>query len=166
MAILLMVIPQSFSMGKMGHLCSQLVLAVLNFYNVTLQRYFSHPSLVIPTSLIRLKLGLQIGGGKRTGRLLIANHLDQSLWLPNLEQGAAVRSYLLHSSLAGVRLDCVFYQPQQANCTKMLGQAHSAELNRHVLTFLHPILLCRVICYWALGGFDQPMYSPTLTSPH
>jgi hypothetical protein len=51
--------------------------------------------------------------GGRPGRLLIANHLDQSLWLPNLEQGAAVRSYLLHSSLAGVRLDCVFSQPPQ-----------------------------------------------------
>ncbi len=83
---------------------------------VTLQKNFSHPSLVIyffPTLPIKLKLGLQIGG-----RLLIANHLDQSLWLANQKQGAAVRSYLLHSSLAGVRLYCAYYQPQQTvrNC--------------------------------------------------
>jgi len=45
---------------------------------VTLQKYFSRPSLVIyffATPPIKLKLGQQIGGG-----LLIANHLDQSLW--------------------------------------------------------------------------------------
>ncbi len=64
--------------------------------------------LFIPTPPIKLKLGLQIGGS-----LLIANHLDQSLWLANQKQGAAVGSYLLHSSLAGVRLCCAFYQPQQ-----------------------------------------------------
>jgi hypothetical protein len=32
-------------------------------------------------------------------RQLIANHLDQSLWLTNQKQGAALRSYFLHSSL-------------------------------------------------------------------
>jgi hypothetical protein len=45
--------------------------------NVTLQKYFSHPSLVIchfPTPPIKLKLRLQTGG-----RIVIANHLDQSL---------------------------------------------------------------------------------------
>jgi hypothetical protein len=46
--------------------------------------------------------------------LLIANHMDQSLWLGNENQGAAVRSYLLHSSLAGAQLCCDFYQPQQS----------------------------------------------------
>jgi hypothetical protein len=48
---------------------------------VTLQKYFSHPGLVIyffATPPIKLKLGRQIGGG-----LLIANHLDQSLWWAN-----------------------------------------------------------------------------------
>jgi hypothetical protein len=43
----------------------------------TLQKYFSHPSLVtylFPTPSIKLKLGLQKGG-----RLLMAKHLDQSL---------------------------------------------------------------------------------------
>jgi len=46
-----------------------------------------------PTPPIKLILRQQIGGG-----LLIANHLDQSLWCANRrKQWAAVRSYLLHS---------------------------------------------------------------------
>jgi hypothetical protein len=53
------------------------------------------------------KLGLQIGG-----ILLIANHLDQSLWLANQKQGVVVRSNLLHSSLAGAHLCCAFSNPQ------------------------------------------------------
>jgi hypothetical protein len=51
---------------------------------VTLQKYFSHPSIVIyffPTPPIKLKLGLQMGG-----RLLIATHLDQSNYLANQQQ--------------------------------------------------------------------------------
>jgi hypothetical protein len=64
----------------------------------------SNPRLVIYfflTRHIKLKLRPELNG-----RLLIANHLDQVLWLANQKQGAAVRSYLLHSSLAdlaGVR---------------------------------------------------------------
>jgi hypothetical protein len=78
---------------------------------VSLQKYFSHPSLVFfifPTSPLKFKLGLQIGG-----RQLIANRIDQSqsLWLVNQIQGPVVRSYLLHSSLAGVRLCCDLYRP-------------------------------------------------------
>jgi hypothetical protein len=41
---------------------------------VTLQKYFSHPSLVIYFFAGRTELGQQIGG-----ELLKANHLDQSL---------------------------------------------------------------------------------------
>jgi hypothetical protein len=43
--------------------------------SMTLQKYFSHLSLVVyfsPTPPIKLKLGLEIGG-----ELLIANHLDE-----------------------------------------------------------------------------------------
>jgi hypothetical protein len=50
-----------------------------------LANYFLHPSLVIyffATPAIKLKLGLQIGG-----RLLITNHLNQSLWLANQKTG-------------------------------------------------------------------------------
>ncbi len=47
------------------------------------------------TPPIKLKLGQQIGG-----RLLITNHLHQSLWWAKQKHwAAAVRSYLLHSSL-------------------------------------------------------------------
>jgi hypothetical protein len=60
MAMLLMVRLQViFNGGEDGTFVLKKVLvtssispAVLNFYNVTLQTYFSHPSLVIPTSLI------------------------------------------------------------------------------------------------------------------
>ncbi len=62
----------------------------------------------LPTPPIKLKLGVQIGG-----ETTIANHKDQSLWSASQEQGAAVRSYLLHSSLPGVKLCDAFYQPQQ-----------------------------------------------------
>jgi hypothetical protein len=52
---------------------------------VTLQKYFSHPSLVIyfffPTSPIKLELGLQI-----VGRLLIATHPYPSNYLANQQQ--------------------------------------------------------------------------------
>ncbi len=61
-----------------------------------------------PTPPIKLKLGVQIGG-----ETTIANHKDQSLWSASQEQGPAVRSYLLHSSLPGVKLCDAFYQPQQ-----------------------------------------------------
>jgi len=60
---------------------------------VTLRIFYSHPSLVMysfATPPIELKLGQQIRGG-----LLIANHLDQSLWWANQKQWA-VRSYLIH----------------------------------------------------------------------
>ncbi len=56
--------------------------------HVMMQKYFWHPSLVFyfsPTPPIKLKLGLHIGG-----RLLTANHLDQSEYLANQKQGVAV----------------------------------------------------------------------------
>jgi hypothetical protein len=83
------------------------------------------------TPPIKLKPGQQIGGG-----LLIANHLDQSLWCANQKHWVAVISYLVH-----------FYKPR-ATCTIMLRQNHFPEPNRHALDFLHLILRCRVT-YWA-----------------
>jgi hypothetical protein len=95
-----------------------------------------------PTPSIQLKLEPQIGG-----RLLIANHLDQSLWLVDEKQGAAVRSYLLHSSLASVRLCCAFYQRQQT-LQKWWIKTILLSQTQHVLTFLCPILMSKVT-YWA-----------------
>jgi hypothetical protein len=59
-----------------------------------LQKYFSHPSLIIyfsPNLSIKLKLKLQIGG-----RLLMTTHLAQSNYLTSQQH---------------VRLCCAFYQP-------------------------------------------------------
>jgi hypothetical protein len=87
---------------------------------VTVQEYFSHPSSVfyfLPTPPIKLRLQL-------SGRLLIANHLDQSLWLANQKQGATVRSYLFSSSGRCYALLCLM--PASAYCAKLL-QNQSAE---------------------------------------
>jgi hypothetical protein len=65
---------------------------------VTLQKYFSHPKFIViffsPTLPIKLKLALQI-----SGRLLIATHLDQSIYLANQQQ---VSGFVV-----------AFYKPQQ-----------------------------------------------------
>jgi hypothetical protein len=76
-------------------------------------------------------------------QLLIANHLDQSLCLANKQQGAANRSYLLHSSLAGAQLCCAFHQPQQTE-QRSRSKIYFPEPNKHILTFLHLIVMCRV----------------------
>jgi hypothetical protein len=44
-----------------------------------------------------------VGGLQTGGEPLIANHLDESLWLANQKQGAEIRLCLLHSSLAGAQ---------------------------------------------------------------
>jgi hypothetical protein len=85
---------------------------------VTLQKYFSHPSLVIYLFLatpIKLKLGLEMGG-----RPLIGTHLDQSNYLGNQQP---VLSFAVP-----------FCQPQHTE--KLLGHDHFAEPNQHVLIFL------------------------------
>jgi hypothetical protein len=76
------------------------LLALEHLKRCSLQEYFSHPSLFIyffPTTT---------GTANRWegGRLLVANHLNQSLWSAKQKLGAAVRLSLLHFSLAGVRL--------------------------------------------------------------
>ncbi len=53
-------------------------------------------------------------------KLQIANPVDQTLCLTNQKQGAIVRSYLLHSSLAGEQ-SWDIHQPQQMDhiCSRM-----------------------------------------------
>jgi len=101
------------------------------FFHIQLQLYvsFANPP-------IELKLVRQMGVG-----LVIANHLEQSLWCTNEKHWAAVRSYLLHSFLEVDNAAAPF----TSNCRLY----NFAEPNQHVLTFLHPILLCRITC-WAL----------------
>jgi hypothetical protein len=111
---------------------------------VTLKIYFSHPSLVIyffATPSIKLKLGQQIGEG-----LLISNHMGQSLWSANQKHWAQIRSYLLQSFLQ------VHLSPVTPNCAIVLSQIQFPEPNRHVLTILHRIFLCRTRFFWALKG--------------
>jgi hypothetical protein len=86
---------------------------------VILQKYFLHPGLVIyffPTSPIKLKLGLQIGG-----RLPIANHLDQSQYLVNQKQGAAVSTNFYYTLLWQVLGFAMPFTSLSKLC-KMLGQ--------------------------------------------
>jgi hypothetical protein len=48
-----------------------------------------------------------------TWGLLIANHLDQSLWSTNEKYWAAIRSNLVQSFLGGAQLCCTFHQSRQ-----------------------------------------------------
>ncbi len=105
---------------------------------VTLQNYFSHPNLLVyifATSPIKLKLGQEIGGGP-----IIANHLDQSLCWANEKLWAAVISHLIHSFL---QESFLCHVPATASCAIIQSQNHFTEMNRHLLTFLHLILLGR-----------------------
>ncbi len=82
--------------------------------------------------IIKQKQGQQIGGG-----LLIANHLDQSVWWANQKHRVAVKSYFLHSFLHVHNVSALF--------TSHCKFCNYAEPNQHVLTFLDPILLCKLI---------------------
>ncbi len=97
-------------------------------YVTPLQKYFSHPSLVIyfycnPTPKT------ETGNGDMW-EPLITHHLEQSLCLANQKHEAGVRSCLLHSSLAQV------HSFAEHICR---SKTIFPELNRHVLTFLHLI---------------------------
>ncbi len=74
--------------------------------------HFSLPSLVIyfsPTPPMKVKLGLQRGG-----RLLNSN--SKQTTLTNRQQGSIVTSYLLHSSLAGVKGFALFFASLSRLC--------------------------------------------------
>jgi hypothetical protein len=60
------------------------------------------------------------------------------------KNGVVIKSQFLHSSLAGVVRLCSGLFLAFANCAKLLGQNYFTVLNQLVLTFLHPILICRV----------------------
>jgi hypothetical protein len=71
----------------------------------------------------------------------------------------------LFSSLAGVRLDSVFYQPQQIVRKCWAKPIVQSQTGMFWLFFIQ-FYCARGTYYWALGGLDQPVYCPTLTSPH
>jgi hypothetical protein len=122
-----------------GHVLSTVKICSARY--VTRRKYFSQPRSVMysfATLPIKLKLVHQIGGG-----LLIANHMDESLWWANQKQGPALKSYLLHS----------FLQVHSATAPRtshaiMLSQNDFPESNRYRLGFFHPFVLC-TITYWA-----------------
>jgi hypothetical protein len=82
----------------------------------------------LATPPITLELHVHIRGG-----LLIANHLDRSLWLTNQKYSVAVRSNLLHSFLEV----CSYVAPftSHTSCTNLVQKNQFPELNRHILTF-------------------------------
>jgi len=93
---------------------------------VTLKTYFSRPNLVIyflATPPIKLKLGQQTGGG-----VLIANHLDQSLWWVNQKHWAVVRSYLLLFSGGAQVLRLPFSHFKLCNYTEPIPLAWAKPL--------------------------------------
>jgi hypothetical protein len=75
----------------------------------------------LPKKLIHLALSCSHDCGASPH--LIANHLNQSLYLTNQKHAAVVvRSYLLHSSLAGAELCLCLVPASAANCPNLLGQ--------------------------------------------
>ncbi len=123
-----------------GWSCSKCISSGAQY--VTPRQYFSHPSLVMysfATPPIKPKLGQKIGG-----RLLIANHLNQSLWWANQKtlSSSKIRFITLFSCC------CALYQPQQHMQLCWAAKNQFPESNRHMLDFLYPIVLCR-ITYWA-----------------
>jgi hypothetical protein len=105
---------------------------------VTLRKKLSHPSLLMysfTTPLIKLKLVQQIGG-----ELLIANHLDQSLWWANVSQYQLDHIYYTFSCRCTALLR---WLKAMATCAIMQSQNNFPDPNRHVLDVLHLILLCR-----------------------
>jgi hypothetical protein len=81
-----------------------------------------------------IKLGQQICGG-----LLIANHLDESLWWANQKHWAAVRSYLLHSFLQ-VHSSAALFTKQRRRA--QLWGAKTTFLNQTVMLWIFFIDYC------------------------
>jgi hypothetical protein len=79
--------------------------------------------------------------------LLIANHLDWSLWSTNQKHWTAVRFNSLHSFFGGARLCCAFYQPRQA--------AHFDFLTINFTVWSH-----------ILSTIGDALINPTFGGPH
>jgi hypothetical protein len=93
---------------------------------VTLQKYISHPSIVISFSKPTNKT--------KTGTANSWETTNSKPLGPNIMIGQSEivsGNHIIFITLFSGRL-------------KMLGQDHFAKPNQHVMTFLHPILNCRV----------------------
>ncbi len=109
---------------------------------VALQKCFLHSSLVlffffIPTH--KIKTGTanrwETINSKPPGPITMIGQSET--------QGAAVRAYLLHSSLASVRLCCVFYQ-RQHTVHKCWAKTILLSQTSMFWIFFIQILICRV----------------------
>ncbi len=107
------------------------------------------------------KTGQQVGGG-----LLIANHLDESLWSTNQKYWAAVRSCLVHSFVQVHSAAAPF--TSHRNHSKYAEPKPFCWAKPAHLDLFHPILLCKITyrapleMLWVLtksftGQFKQPM---------
>jgi hypothetical protein len=72
-----------------------------------------------------------VTGTTCTWGLLIANHMDESLWWTNEKYWAAVKSTLLHSILD----NCVAPFTSHGKLHEFVQKYQFPELNRHILTF-------------------------------
>jgi hypothetical protein len=113
---------------------------VLSKY-VTLKIYFAYPSLVIhllATPPIKLKLGQQnrwvTTNSKPHGPIIM---IDQS---ESINSSQSDHIYYTIFSKCTALLGLL---PATPNCGIRLSQNHFPEPNSHILSFLHPILLCR-----------------------
>jgi hypothetical protein len=113
-------------MGFLGSVERLQLRSVCDPAKIFLTSKFSYLLFFFPTQTHRTKMGT-------ANRWKISNYTKPPI--TNMDQ--QVRSYLLHSSLTGVTLCCAFYQPHET-VRKCWARNHFAELNWHVLTFLHP----------------------------
>ncbi len=103
--------------------------------------------------IIKLKLGQQIGG-----KLLIANHLEQSVWWANQKHWVAVKSYFLYSVL--------HVHNVSAHFTSHCKFCNYAEPNQYVFTVLDQILVCKLVYRDALMcAHSKRRASRTLSTP-
>jgi hypothetical protein len=102
--------------------------------DVTLPKYFSHPSFSLCTLFANPTDRTETGDSKEVRGLLIANHLDQSfIMIDQLE-------ILSRSQIIFITLFSASAQPGRQRAQLCGAQKnHFPEPNRHMLDFLHPI---------------------------
>jgi hypothetical protein len=112
-----------------------------------------------PTPPKQLKPGQQIGEG-----LLIANHLDQSLWCANQKHWVAVRSYSLHFFFRCKAL--LNHLPATGNLHHNAVTKPFSWAKPHVLDFLHLIYYAESHTghcwrwsykFWGVREFGSPL---------
>ncbi len=94
--------------------------------------------LLSSTLPIKFKLILQIGG-----RLLIANEPPVPTTAIGQSETGSSSQIIFYLLLFGRCTIFLCLLPASENGAKLLHPTHCAQPNQHVLTLLHPILMCR-----------------------